>query len=215
MSLVAHEPARSLKERQRLERTQLILEAAEALLIEKGYHEASIEEIAARVGIAKGTVYLHFPSKQDLVIALLDRHLAAFRQLVDTASSASGSARERLEHILRRVYAGRNNERMRAIIGMISSADLQKEHISQKLELLQHKAFVSERISALLESGKAAGEFTTSISTSVMLTAFLALLAPQRYESPFADEGLTQEDVVAQIGQIYFSGIAVTPTMKG
>jgi AcrR family transcriptional regulator len=210
MSLVADKPARSLKERQRLERTQLILEAAEELLIEKGYHEASIEEIAARVGIAKGTVYLHFPSKQDLVIALIGRHLTAFRQLVDTAAAGSGSPRERLEHVLRRVHADRNSERMRAMIAMVSSADLQKEYLSQKLDFPEHIAFISERIRGILEAGKAAGEFTTTISTTVMLTAFLALLAPHRHQSPLADEGLTQEDVAAQIGQIYFTGIAAT-----
>lgn len=55
---------RSLKEKQRKERELLILEAAEEVMIEKGYHETSMEEIAARVGIAKGTVYLHFPSKE-------------------------------------------------------------------------------------------------------------------------------------------------------
>jgi AcrR family transcriptional regulator len=54
---------RSLKDRQREERERLILEAAEELLAEKGYHEMSIDDIAARVGVSKGTVYLHFPSK--------------------------------------------------------------------------------------------------------------------------------------------------------
>ena len=49
---------RSLKEKQRQEREALILQAAEEVLMEKGYHETSIDEIAARVGIAKGTVYL-------------------------------------------------------------------------------------------------------------------------------------------------------------
>ncbi|MFL5699301.1 MAG: helix-turn-helix domain-containing protein, partial [Ktedonobacteraceae bacterium] len=58
---------RTLKERQRQEREALILQAAEEVLIEKGYHEMSMDEIAARVGISKGTVYLHFASKEDLV----------------------------------------------------------------------------------------------------------------------------------------------------
>ena len=47
---------RSLKDRQREERERLILEAAEELLAEKGYHEMSIDEIAARVGVSQGTV---------------------------------------------------------------------------------------------------------------------------------------------------------------
>ena len=68
---------RSLKEKQRQEREELILQAAEEVLAEKGYYETSVDEIAARVGIAKGTVYLHFPGKEDLVIAILERNAQA------------------------------------------------------------------------------------------------------------------------------------------
>ena len=72
--------SRSLKERQRKERADLILQAAEEVLSERGYHEMSIDEIAARVGIAKGTVYLHFASKEDLVFALFEREVQTFAQ---------------------------------------------------------------------------------------------------------------------------------------
>ncbi|TMC17177.1 MAG: helix-turn-helix transcriptional regulator, partial [Chloroflexi bacterium] len=54
-------PTTSLKEKQRREREELIIQAAEEVLQEKGYYETSMDEIAARVGIAKGTIYTHFP----------------------------------------------------------------------------------------------------------------------------------------------------------
>ena len=74
---------RSLKEKQRQEREALILQAAEEVLMERGYHETSIDEIAARVGIAKGTVYLHFPSKEDLVVAIFERDMQQLLQYID------------------------------------------------------------------------------------------------------------------------------------
>jgi TetR/AcrR family fatty acid metabolism transcriptional regulator len=80
---------RSLKERQRQEREELILQSAQALLLEKGYHEMAMEEIAARVGISKGTVYLHFPSKEDLVFALL---LRSMHQFLDSIKEAPNCA---------------------------------------------------------------------------------------------------------------------------
>lgn len=90
---------RSLKERQREERKELILQAAEAMLVARGYHETSIDEIAAQVGIAKGTVYLHFPSKEDLVVALVERELLTFLQTADQAVDQATSARSQLgEH---------------------------------------------------------------------------------------------------------------------
>src|SRR6266852_7801985 len=95
---------RSLKEKQRGEREALILQVAEEVLMEKGYYETSIDEIAARVGIAKGTVYLHFPSKEDLVIAILERNAQAVVELVEAMMSAPLLARDKLEAILRFMY---------------------------------------------------------------------------------------------------------------
>src|SRR5919202_5589701 len=106
----------SLRERQRLEREELILEAAEALLAEKGYHAMAMDEIATRVGIAKGTVYLHFPRKDDLVVALFERELAAFRRVIEDARAARGQARTRLEHILTQTYAGLRTGRSQLLL---------------------------------------------------------------------------------------------------
>lgn len=52
-------------------REQAILEAAEALLLEQGDESITIEMIAERVGIAKGTIYKHFQSKDELILQLL------------------------------------------------------------------------------------------------------------------------------------------------
>src|SRR5207302_2286127 len=84
---------RSLKEKQRQEREALILQAAEEVLAEKGYHETSMDEIAARVGIAKGTVYLHFPSKEDLVVALYEGNVQKMSQAVEAILSSELTAR--------------------------------------------------------------------------------------------------------------------------
>lgn len=53
-------------------RRRVILDAARRGLIEKGYHELQLDELAARAGVAKGTLYLYFKSKEDLVAAVLE-----------------------------------------------------------------------------------------------------------------------------------------------
>ena len=52
--------SRSLKEKQRQEREELILQAAEEVLAEKGYYETSVDEIASRVFIENWTFYIYF-----------------------------------------------------------------------------------------------------------------------------------------------------------
>jgi len=60
---------RSDAERQAKERA--ILDAALDVFAESGFAPARLEEVAARAGVAKGTIYLYFPSKQALFEALI------------------------------------------------------------------------------------------------------------------------------------------------
>jgi len=52
---------------------ELILDAADRLLARYGYRKMTIDDLAAEVGIGKGTIYLHFRSKEDLVYSHIDR----------------------------------------------------------------------------------------------------------------------------------------------
>ena len=74
-----------------------LLLAARAVFAERGYHEATVEEIAASADIGKGTVYLHFPAgKAALLEAVLDDHLAALRGIVvQTFTEGEGAVRYR------------------------------------------------------------------------------------------------------------------------
>src|SRR5690242_13284336 len=97
---------RSWKEKQRQEREELILQAAEEVLMEKGYYDTSMDEIALRVGIAKGTVYLHFPSKEDLVAAIFKRDMQKIMEHVEATMASTLTPRAKLESIFRFMYGG-------------------------------------------------------------------------------------------------------------
>jgi AcrR family transcriptional regulator len=62
-----------------MERREQILEAAKVVFAESGYHEASINAIIERAGIARGTFYLYFESKAAVFDALLDNAMAELR----------------------------------------------------------------------------------------------------------------------------------------
>ena len=55
------------------ERKNEILDAAEELFATKGYEQTSTGDILDRVGIARGTLYYHFKSKEDILDALIER----------------------------------------------------------------------------------------------------------------------------------------------
>lgn len=197
----------SLKERQRLEREELIICAAEALLAEKGYHAIAMDEIATRVGIAKGTVYLHFPSKEDLVVALFERELSAFRHVVEDATMAPGLARARLEQILSRTYEGMRSGRTHLLITLAADPSVRNELLEKRLSLRDHIAQVNSAIQRILEDGKTTGEFDQAIPTVVMLTTFLGLLSPRHFEPLLETHCLSPEELANHAGRIFFTGI--------
>ena len=60
------------------ERRNAILDAAQALFFEQPDRLANVAEVADTAGVAKGTVYLYFPSKEEMLLALHERHVGAF-----------------------------------------------------------------------------------------------------------------------------------------
>jgi AcrR family transcriptional regulator len=65
-----------------------LLEAAEAVFVERGITRATIDEITARAGVAKGTFYLYFSSKAEVVQALNDRLWQGHVALASAAAEA-------------------------------------------------------------------------------------------------------------------------------
>ncbi|MGW0807402.1 helix-turn-helix domain-containing protein [Nonomuraea sp. NPDC002799] len=71
-----------------LERAHRILDAAAMLILSQGYDKTAIDEVARRAGVAKGTIYLHWKTRDDLFAALLRRE----RVLMLAGVRASGPA---------------------------------------------------------------------------------------------------------------------------
>lgn len=89
------------RQRRKEERPQELLDAALALFVEKGFAATRSEEVAARAGVSKGTLYLYFPSKEELLKAVIREQVSmeimAGAQL---AQDFEGSSAELLREVL-------------------------------------------------------------------------------------------------------------------
>ncbi|MFI0479748.1 TetR/AcrR family transcriptional regulator [Actinomadura sp. 9N215] len=72
------------------ERRADLLDAAEKLALERGIDGVTVDLVTAGAGISKGTFYLYFRSKDDVLDALRDRYLAAFAARQDEAAALAG-----------------------------------------------------------------------------------------------------------------------------
>ncbi|MCD6665370.1 MAG: TetR/AcrR family transcriptional regulator [Hydrogenophaga sp.] len=77
-------PKRSFREKMHLAREDAIISAVNRLLAEKGFESMTVDEVAAEVGIAKASLYKHFPSKEDLAAAAMVRVMDRARAFLDS-----------------------------------------------------------------------------------------------------------------------------------
>jgi TetR/AcrR family transcriptional regulator len=86
--LLKPEAAISRKEIEKEQRINDILEAAEQAFAEKNFHEVTVDEIAMRVGVSKGSIYLYFKNKEELFFSvLINKTRALVAALTDVVQS--------------------------------------------------------------------------------------------------------------------------------
>jgi TetR/AcrR family transcriptional regulator, transcriptional repressor for nem operon len=79
-----------------------ILDAAETLVLEKGFAGTSVDDVIASAGTTKGGFFHHFPSKQALARALVERYVAADLELLDDLlARAEAASDDPLDRLLR------------------------------------------------------------------------------------------------------------------
>jgi AcrR family transcriptional regulator len=79
------------RQESRLQTRERLLDAAASVFSRRGFHVASVDEVAEEAGFSKGAVYSNFASKEELFMALLDRHLEAELQSVASQFIQRGS----------------------------------------------------------------------------------------------------------------------------
>jgi AcrR family transcriptional regulator len=97
------EPSR--RERQRLETRERIYAAAIEEFQRVGFQRAQIETIVERAGVARGTFYFHFPTKEHVLVELQRRHQREIVERLRALTDRSGSVAAFLEGLLEAIAA--------------------------------------------------------------------------------------------------------------
>jgi len=95
------DPLCPFRRRRKEARPSELLDAALELFVEKGFASTRSEEVARRAGVSKGTLYLYFPSKEELLKAVIQRFLAdPIASSAQEADTADGPTPEVMENLL-------------------------------------------------------------------------------------------------------------------
>jgi len=77
-----------------------LLSAARTVFSRDGFHDATIDDIAREAGVAKGTVYLYFKSKQEIYLAALRDGVELLNEEMRAEAAIPGAAADRLRRLL-------------------------------------------------------------------------------------------------------------------
>lgn len=172
-----------------------ILRAAAAVFRCKGFHSTTMTDIAAEVNLTAGSLYHHFPSKQDLLIAVLDAGLDQITTEVRAVVEAGGSAAARLRQIVRiHILSEINNATIAAAVIFEGRVALDvpelRDHVICKRDALEA---LYRRV---IEEGQAAGDFRAVDAGLVVKTLFGALnwvSVWYRADGPLSGEQIADE----------------------
>jgi AcrR family transcriptional regulator len=91
-----------IRRRQKEARPQQLLDAALMLFVEKGFAATRAEEVAQRAGVSKGTLYLYYPSKEELLKAVIREHLGS---RIAAGAALAEKHRGPMADLLRQVFS--------------------------------------------------------------------------------------------------------------
>jgi AcrR family transcriptional regulator len=153
-------------------REDAIVESVNRLLADKGFDLMTVDEVAADVGIAKASLYKHFPSKEALAAAAMVRLLQRTLAVVDQqAAQAQASPMQRLEAVTRWALELQ-------VAGDMPT--LPSQNSSLRAELMAHKAYLelllqlSERLGEWIVQAQAAGDVDPRLPPEVVLYTIFA-----------------------------------------
>ncbi len=179
--------------------SDLILDAADRLLARYGYKKMTMDDVAKEVGIGKGTIYLHFKSKEEIALARVDRIVDRLNERLRGIAHSNGSAVARLRRML-----------LERVLFRFDSVQHYTESLSDVLAairpalLVRHNRHFAEEervFAALLKEGKSDGEFVFKDIRGTARALLVATNALLPYSLSTRELG-KRKDVEAQAAHI-------------
>jgi AcrR family transcriptional regulator len=204
------------RERRKEARPGELLDAALDLFVEKGFAATRSEEVAARAGVSKGTLFLYFPSKEELFKAVVRENLSGrFAEWKEEFENFEGTTVEMVQYCLRIWW-----ER----IGATRASGITKLMISEARNFPELAAFYQQEVirpgvdlvRCILRRGIARGEFrdidvdyavfglVAPMIFLIMMKHSLGACSPQDYQ-------LDPEHYVATQTDLLLNGLRVRP----
>lgn len=181
-----------------------ILEAAAQIISRKGFHAASMQDIAEAVHLQKASLYHHVSSKQEILLELLNRALDLLIERVSSALILSSSPQEKLRCAIRMYLQALSEYNSLAAVLLLEHRSLDPE--LRSLHIPRRDRF--ERIwRDIIQDGKEAGVFrchSASLTARALLGTMNWTITWYRRDGP-----LPIEQIADQFADLFLDGLLI------
>lgn len=181
------------KEREKQQRKEEIIQAAEDVFFSRGFEQSTMDDIAERAELSKGTLYLYFKSKEDLHMAVARRAIVMLRALTLKASEEPGSAIEKLQRMGWACveFSRSHPDQMKAIMTLEGMESASISYSTSDLENLIFNESTVGTVIQVVEQGVAEKLIRSDIPALLVAhTLWMSVLSVIRFVS--VEEGLME-----------------------
>lgn len=205
--------ASSVKERKAGDKRERILAAAVRVFAKSGFFDARVSDVAKAAGVADGTIYLYFTSKEQLLVSLFEDRVDKLLGFMQNELGKIGSAKDKLRRVIEVQLGLLESERdLAEVITVIvrQSSRLLKEYATPKFS-----AYL-DAIARVVAEGQAAGEFRTDVSPGLVARATFGALDGLTFTWALgrAEEGALVR-AASQVADILLRGLAPSNSTRG
>jgi AcrR family transcriptional regulator len=194
---------KSFKQLQFESREKAILEATNRLLSEKGYEQMVMEDIASEVGIAKGSLYRHFQSKEDLAAAVM---LKLLKQTHDQLRlfAVGRPPLSQLEALLDWILRAR----LKGLVPHLPSASMQlREALMANKDYMNALMDLSEDLGQVIVRAKQAGKISVKLADEFVLYHFYSRACDPTLEYLKSGGSMSEDSIIESMIRVTFDGL--------
>jgi AcrR family transcriptional regulator len=166
-----------------LDKKQRIIQAAEELFRTRRFHEITLEEIAREADVGKGTIYLYFSDKEDLIFQTA---VAGFDEMCELLRQNVGEGvafRDGLLRICETIRSFfRNRRPLFRIILSESSRAMESNGTGLRQRWQERRKTMTEAVAAVIARGVASGEIRHDIPPEILAEFLLGMLRTRSWE---------------------------------
>jgi TetR/AcrR family fatty acid metabolism transcriptional regulator len=186
------------------EKYQRILDAAVEVIAENGYFNSPVSAIAARAGVADGTIYLYFKSKDDVLRTAIDSMFDRFHRRVQERFETIDDPREQLEYIAQVHLESSSVDRNMAIL-----MQTEMRQSAKFIAEFSHKHLVRyiQVVREVVRRGQESGVFRRDISDGLVAHCMFGAIDELLSSSVFTHREYDAKVTATQVIDVLLNGI--------